>query len=150
MIINDEGLGIIKKWEGCSLVPYLDPIGIPTIGVGSIWSFDGGRVTMDHRQITKAEADGLLKKQLGRTQGFIDRLVSVPVNENQFSALCSLISNIGSGNFQASSLRAKLNRLDYWGASNEFWKWRRAGGRILRGLVLRRKDETELFVKEIL
>ena len=66
-----------------------------------------------------------------------------------YSALCSFIFNVGSGNFQRSTMRMKLNRGDYYGASAEFPKWRKAGGRILKGLVKRRIVERELFDRDL-
>jgi lysozyme len=152
-MINDEGLAIVKKYEGLvdgdpdtpGLDPYLDPINIATIGWGSCWSFNGSRITMDHRSITINEAEHLLRRYCLRAEGSIGRLVKVPLTSNQRSALISFVYNVGSGNFQRSSARMKLNRFDYEGAANEFWKWRRAGGRILRGLVARRKSEARLF-----
>ena len=145
-MINDKGLEIIKRYEGCNLYVYPDPIGIWTIGYGSIYSFDGNRVNRTHRTITEGEATGLLLRECRQAEGSIARLVRVPITSNQRSALISLVYNIGSGNFQASTMRMKLNRQDYIGAANEFWKWRRAGGRILRGLVRRRKSEEMLYV----
>jgi len=145
MRTNEEGLAIIKKYEGCSLKCYLDPIGIPTIGFGSIWGLDHTRLSVHHRDITENEAEFLLKRELNTTERQVASLVRVPLTQNQFSALCCLVYNIGSGRFKSSTIRMKINRKDYTGASNEFWKWRRAGGRILKGLVRRRADEKELF-----
>jgi len=152
-MINEEGLAIIRKYEGLVdgfpdtplLDPYLDPIGIPTIGWGSTYDYHGRRVTMDSRSITKDEAEYLLAREIRRAEMGIGRLVKVSLTSNQRSALTSFVYNVGSGNFQASTMRMKLNRKDYIGAANEFWKWRRAGGRILRGLVARRKSEARLF-----
>jgi len=144
---------IIKKWEGLvdgdpdtpGLDPYLCPVGIPTIGWGSTWSFDGSRVTMDHRPITEDEAQQLLEEEVEKTERYTSGLIKVPLTQNQFDALVSFTYNVGSGRLQGSTLRMKLNRRDYEGASNEFWKWRRGNGIILRGLVLRRAEETILF-----
>jgi lysozyme len=147
MRCNDEGVAIIKKYEGCSLKCYLDPIGIPTIGYGSIWGFDHARLASDHRDITENEAEYLLKRELLTTENAVARLVKSPLTKNQFSAVCCLVYNVGSGKFKSSTIRMKLNRKDFTGASNEFWKWRRANGQILRGLVNRRKKEKELFLK---
>ncbi len=152
-LINEQGIAIIKKWEGlvdgkpdtAGLDPYLCPAGVPTIGWGSIWGIDGTRVTMAHRPITEEEAQYLLQRELRQTETYVAKLVGVPVTLNQFSALCSLTYNIGSGRFQTSTMRMKLNRSDYNGAGDEFWKWRRANGRILQGLVNRRKEEHELY-----
>ena len=57
---------------------------------------------------------------------------------------------VGLGNLQASTLRAKLNRGEYEGAANEFPKWRKAGGRVLAGLVRRRADEKNLFMADVI
>lgn len=147
MRCNDAGIEIIKKYEGCSLRCYLDPIGIPTIGYGSIWGLDHSRLDRSHRDITGDEAEYLLKRELLTTENAVARLVRSPLTENQFSAVCCLVYNVGSGKFRSSTIRMKLNRKNYEGAANEFWKWRRAGGKILRGLVRRRKEEELLFLK---
>jgi|TARA_R110002110_G_scaffold6647_3_gene33307 lysozyme len=145
---NEQGIAIIKKYEGCSLRCYLDPIGIPTIGYGSIWGLDHARLASTHRDITEDEAEHLLKRELRTTENAVARLVAQPLTINQFSAVCCLVYNVGSGKFKSSTIRMKLNRKDFTGASNEFWKWRRAGGKILRGLVRRRAEEKELFDAE--
>jgi lysozyme len=154
MITNEQGLEIIKTFEGLvdgdpntpGLEPYRCPSRIPTIGYGSTYYYTGNRVTMDDPAITEEEAESLLAFGMRVTENCVARLVRVPVTINQFSALVSLVYNIGSGNFQSSTLRMKLNRLDYIGASNEFWKWRRSRGIILNGLVRRRECEKQLFL----
>ena len=148
MRCNDEGVNLIKKYEGCSLRTYLDPIGICTIGFGSTYGLVGNRLDSSHRDITENEAEYLLKRELRSTENAVARMVSSSLTSNQFSALCCLVYNVGSGNFRRSTMLMKLNRKDFQGAANEFWKWRRAGGRILRGLVRRRAEETKLFVKQ--
>ena len=144
-MINAKGLEIIKRYEGCSLNVYRDPIGIWTIGYGSIFGLDLNRVDRSHRAITEDEATSLLFRECQEAERAIARLVRVQLTSNQVSALISLVFNVGSGNFQRSTMRMKLNRRDYIGAANEFWKWRRAGGRILKGLVRRRASEEQLF-----
>lgn len=145
LAINAVGAAIIKKSEGCSLTPYLCPADVPTIGWGSIWRLDGTRVQITDPAITQAEADLLFTREVNHVACDVLRLCKVPVNVNQLSALVSFTYNVGIGNFKSSTLRMKLNRGDYEGAANEFWKWRRANGVILRGLVLRRKLEENLF-----
>ena len=145
MTINAAGLAIIKHFEGFSHMPYRDVINLPTIGYGSIWGLDGARLTITHREITMAEGEWLLLRMLQQTERAVRRLVHPPLSENQFSALVSFTYNVGSGNLQCSTLRMKLNRMDLAGAANEFPKWRRAGGRILRGLVRRRAEERQLW-----
>ena len=82
-----------------------------------------------------------LQHELTHIEYDVSRLIQVPLTENQFGALISFTYNVGSGNLKASTLRQKLNRGDFDGASLEFPKWRRAGGKILRGLVRRRIAE---------
>jgi lysozyme len=148
MRCNDEGVNLIKKYEGCSLSVYLDPINICTIGFGSTYGLVGNRLDSSHRDITEDEAEYLLKRELRSTENAVARMVKTPLTANQFSAVCCLVYNIGSGRFRSSTMKMKLNRKDFQGAANEFWKWRRAGGQILRGLVRRRAEETRLFVKQ--
>ena len=144
--INEAGLEIIKRFEGWRSSPYLCAAARPTIGWGSCWDDKGDPVTLDHPSITKEQGEHLLKREVRHVEKAIRRSVKTFLNENQFSACCSLAYNIGSGNFFRSSLRQKLSRGDIEGASNEFPKWRRAGGRILKGLVIRRGFERRLFL----
>jgi len=147
MHINEPGLGIIKVFEGWSAHPYLDPIGIPTIGYGSIWGLDGKRVTLDHPPLTEAQGEDLLRRVLAHTEAAVARLVGADLTGNEFSALVSFTYNVGAGNLQRSTLRMKLNRGERMAAAEEFPKWRRAGGRIMRGLVRRRVEEQRLFLR---
>lgn len=148
MNINEVGLGIIKRFEGWSSKVYRCPAGISTIGYGSIWDANGDRVTMAHPPITKKHGSMLLRREITHVERAIGKLIKVPLTLNEFSALCSITYNIGSGNFQASTLRRKINMGDYIGAADEFPKWRKAGGRILGGLVRRRAAERNLFLEE--
>lgn len=148
------GYNLIKTWEGLvdgdpntpGLDPYLCPADVPSIGYGSTWNLEGERVTMETLPITEAEAQFLLEREVQETERWVSRLIKVLLNQNQFDALVSFTYNLGSGRLQQSTLRMKLNRGDYYGASQEFWKWRRANGIILKGLVLRRAQETSLFL----
>ena len=143
--INEAGLGIIKSFEGWSSSAYRCPANRWTIGWGSTWDIKGNPVTASHPDIDEATGTALLRRELRHVEGAINRLIRVPLNANQFSSLCSFAFNVGTGNLQNSTLRSKLNRGEYDGASHEFPKWRRAAGKILKGLVLRRIAELELF-----
>jgi GH24 family phage-related lysozyme (muramidase) len=147
-VINKEGIELIESFEGFSSEPYKDVAGIWTIGVGSIYGLNGKRVKADHRHISKQEALQLMKRDLKRTEVRISQLVNVPVTQNQFAALCSFVYNVGSGAFQRSTARMKLNRSDYEGCANEFLRWKYAGKRSIPGLLRRRKAERELFLSE--
>ncbi|MAZ68785.1 MAG: hypothetical protein CMG49_05410 [Candidatus Marinimicrobia bacterium] len=145
MKINAEGLNIIKHFEGFSPTVYLCPANRWTIGYGSTWDKQRKPVTKSHPPITEEDGEYLLRQELDHCYYAIDKLVTAEITENMHSALCSFIFNVGSGNFQSSTMRMKLNRGNYEGASAEFPKWRRAGGKILQGLVRRRTMERELF-----
>tara|TARA_R100001443_G_scaffold73093_1_gene81063 strand:- start:359 stop:802 length:444 start_codon:yes stop_codon:yes gene_type:complete len=146
MRINEIGLNLIKTFEGFRSEPYFCSAMVPTIGYGSTWSFDGSRVTLHHSPITKDEAEILLLREIRNSEKAVDRLIKVELNENEHSALQSFVYNLGSGRLQSSTLRRKINRGDFEGAADEFPKWRRAGGKILKGLVLRRAAERKLFL----
>ena len=146
MKINQEGLDIIKSFEGYSSSVYLCPAKRWTIGYGSTWDKNGKSVTKDHLDITEEEGEFLLRRELKHCDQALAWLVTSELNENMYSALCSFVFNVGSGNFQRSTMRMKLNRGSYDGAADEFPKWRRAGGRILKGLVRRRQAEKNLFL----
>ena len=143
--INAAGLYVIQQSEGYSASVYRCPADRWTIGYGSTWDIHGAAIKKDQPDITKDEGEALLRRELAHVENSVRTLIKVPLNENQFSAVCSLAYNIGTGNLQSSTLRSKLNRMDYSGASDEFPKWRRASGKIMRGLVKRRAIEQELF-----
>ena len=138
---------MIKHHEGFVRKPYQDPIGLWTVGVGHLIG-DGKSLSKEWKGkvLTEEEVDELLFEDLERFEIGIQRLTKVPLTQSQFDALVSFSFNVGLGNFQSSTLRSKLNRGDYEGASNEFPKWRKAGGKILPGLVKRRADERALFL----
>lgn len=146
MRINVVGLDIVKAFESLSLVPYLDPDGVPTIGWGAIYGLNGARVTMAHPAINEAQADALLERDTAIAARAVMRLIAAPLTEGQFSGLGSFTFNVGGGRLQSSTLRMMLNRCDYDGAADEFPKWRRSGGVIRRGLVRRREAERALFL----
>ena len=146
MRINETGLNLIKTFEGFRSEPYFCSAMVATIGYGSTWSFDGSRVTLSHPRINKAEAEKLLLREIRNSEKAVDRLIKIELNENEHSALQSFVYNLGSGRLQSSTLRRKINRGDFEGAADEFPKWRRAGGKILKGLVLRRAAERKLFL----
>lgn len=139
--INQRGLELIKKFEGLSLRAYRDPVGIWTIGYGHTGP-EVGRGDV----ITRTEAERLLRSDLDRFESSVQRLVKVPLNSNQFSALVSFTYNVGAGNLGKSTLLKLLNRRNYQGAADQFPKWVYGGGKVLSGLVRRRREERALFL----
>jgi len=148
MKISNNGLNLIKEFEGLSLKPYLDAVNIPTIGFGNTYYEDGTKVTLKDKPITEQRATELLEFIANKTfSENINKVVKVPLSQNQFDALVSFAYNIGNKNFNWSTLLKKLNLSDYIGTSQEFGRWNQANGKILNGLVLRRQKEKELFLK---
>ena len=144
--MTDEGLDLIKLYEGYSSSPYLCPANHWTIGYGAIWGMDDKRVTEDHPDINEDQADYLLRRDVKKSEMTVLRHIRVPLEDGQFNALCSFVFNLGSGALQSSTLRRKINRGDYIGAANEFPRWVFAGGRKLKGLVRRREHERLMFI----
>lgn len=141
MKISKKGLDLIKHFEGLELKAYKDSVGVVTIGYGST----GPHVSMG-MVITQDQAEALLKQDVSRFEKGVSDLVQVPLNQNQFDALVSFSFNLGLGNLKSSTLLRKLNSLDYSGAANEFTRWNKAGGVVLKGLTRRREAEKVLFL----
>jgi lysozyme len=144
--ISEKGINLIKHFEGCHLKPYRDPIGLYTIGWGHLIG-DGKSLPIEwFRELTQDEADELLKKDLVRFERGVERLCPFNLTQPRFDALVSFAFNLGLGNLQASTLRRKHNRSDVLGAANEFPRWNKAGGKVLRGLTRRREAEKALYL----
>lgn len=145
MTTGKKGIDLIKKYEGISLKPYLCPANIPTIGYGSTIYPDGTKVSMKDAPITKDRAEEILKFVLTTFERAVNKLVTVPITQNQFDALVSFTYNVGGVHLADSTLLKMLNNGDYAGASEQFGRWAKAGGKTLPGLVARRGSEKELF-----
>lgn len=142
--ISQLGINLIKRYEGFSSKAYLCPAGVWTIGYGHTKSADLLRAK--GLEISEEEGEELLKHDIKIFERAVRRLVKVDLTQNQFDALVSFTFNLGAGNLKKSTLLRKLNTGDYEGAAEEFPKWVRANGRILGGLVTRRKEERALFL----
>lgn len=145
MHISDKGLKLIRHFEGCSLRPYLDPIGLLTIGVGHlITKEDANKYSIG---ITSQEADNLLRHDCRKAETAIGKLITIPLTQGEFDGLVSFTFNLGAGALRRSTLRMRLNRdEDRLSVADEFRKWTRAGGHVLPGLIRRREAERELFL----
>lgn len=141
-----KDLNIIKEFEGLRLNSYDDGIGVFTVGYGTIRYPNGNRVKRGD-EITLEQAEQYLRHDLSNFEDTVNSLVKVPLTQNQFDALTSLVYNIGSGAFSKSTLLKKLNAKDYKGAADQFLVWNKAGGKTLQGLVNRRAKERQLFLK---
>lgn len=147
MNISQEGLDLIKQFEGFSASPYPDVAKIATIGYGTTKYPSGQPVRLSDAKCTKEQAETWLQNALESFISDLNRLVKVQVAQSQFDALCSLIYNIGTSNFSTSTLLKKLNKQDP-SVADEFLRWNIAGGKIVEGLTNRRKQERALFLKK--
>ncbi len=136
---NAEGVAIIKEYEGLHLTPYLCPAKVWTIGYGHTRTVRAGMA------VTREEALALLDEDLRVFERAVQRLVTVPINDNQFSALVSFVFNVGIANFERSTLLKLLNRAWYEQVPAQLTRWSRAGGEILGGLARRRAAEAQLW-----
>jgi lysozyme len=140
MILSENGLKLIESFEGCRLDAYLDQVGIPTIGYGRIYGVRMGD------KCTQEQAEEWLSEDVKNSEDVVNDLVEVPLTQNQFDALVDFVYNLGSGNFEKSTLLRRLNKGDYQGASQQFEVWNRAGGFVRDGLTRRRLAEKKLFL----
>ena len=145
--LNQDTLELIKSFEGWYPKAYKDPVGIWTIGYGHTDMAGPPKVT-PNLTLTREEGEELLRRDLKKYQAGVERLVKVSLNDNQYGALVSFTYNLGEGNLGKSTLLRKLNQGDYIGASKEFAKWDKAGGKVLKGLTRRREAERVLFLKK--
>lgn len=142
MIITNEGINLIKKFEGLKLEAYLCPAGVWTIGYGHTKGVKKGD------KITQLEADNLLKEDLSSFEKGVTSLIKSNINQNQFDALVSFAFNLGLVNLKNSTLLKKVNsNPDDRTIVDEFIKWIYAGGKPLEGLKRRRQAEAYLYFK---
>jgi lysozyme len=141
---SKNGLNLIKKFEGLRLDAYLDAVQIPTIGYGTIVYPNGVRVKLGDK-CTEAQAEQYLTFKLNQFEADIKRMVKVSLKAQQFDALVSFVYNLGPTNFSKSTLLKKINLKEFDSAAEEFLKWNKAGGKVLKGLTRRREAEKELF-----
>lgn len=137
--INKSGIELIKEFEGLRLKAYLCPAKILTIGYGHT------KTTQKDMVITKEQAEDLLKKDLEYFEKEVSRLVTVPLNENEFSALVCFTFNVGVGNLEGSTLLRLLNRGWYEQVPAQFMRWNKSNGQELGGLSRRRSAEARLW-----
>jgi len=139
MNISNEGLSLIKKFEGCELDAYKCAAGVPTIGYGSTHGIEMGM------SISRARAEELLLEDIAKFEDHVNNNVKVPLNQNQFDAMVSWTFNLGGGNLKSSTLLKVLNSSDYTDVHNQIKRWNKANGKVLEGLIRRREAEALLF-----
>jgi lysozyme len=157
MNVSDKLIHMLKHHEGVRFKPYRCPALLWTIGVGHVIDPNHGRVPLADRKqlsipagwdrvLTSEEVDGILRSDLARFERGVHTYCGSDLTQGQFDGLVSFAFNLGLGTLQRSTLRQKVLRGDMEGAAEEFLKYTKAGGKVLKGLVNRRNDERALFL----
>lgn len=150
MKTSEKGIALIKKFEGFRAKPYLCSAGVPTIGYGTTRYNNNKRVTLADRPITEERATEILLKQLEPREFVINQNVKKELTQDQFDALVSFLYNVGSENFLNSTLLKVINKTPKsLQVEKEFSKWIYAGKKQIKGLILRRNEETNLYFSRI-
>lgn len=139
MKISQDGLDLIKHFEGFYPEAYLCPAKVWTIGYGHTGGVERGDV------VTEEEASALLDVDLDEAEHAVNQLVTVELEQCQFDALVSFTFNCGAGSLKESTLLRLLNQGGYEGARQQFARWNKANGKVLPGLTNRRAAEAEMF-----
>ena len=144
--VSDSLFNLISSLEGFYSIPYWDRTGY-SVGYGSQYNWDENRPVQKTDIIDKATAKRWLLNEAQQNYTLVQRLVNVPINDNQLTALSSFTYNVGETAFKESTLLSLLNS----GASlqrvaDEFNRWIYSGGIINKGLEARRAKERALFL----
>jgi len=140
--ISDKGLRLIKLFESISLIPYLCPAGIPTISIGCTYYPDGTKIKMTDPPISEARATEIFLNVIKHYEHSVDSFCRDDINQNQFDALVSFCYNLGAGSLKSSTLLKKVNADPNDPLiKDEFLKWNKCHGKVLKGLTERRKVE---------
>lgn len=142
MKISQQGIDLIKSFEGLVLKAYRCPANILTIGYGHTGDVKEGQT------VTQIEAENLLKVDLKKFEDGVKTAVKIKLSQPQFDALVSFSFNVGLSAFVSSTLLNKLNHNDIMSAANEFLRWNKANNVVLPGLTRRREAERQLFLSE--
>ncbi len=160
MKVSAAAIDMIKSHEGVRTKPYRCPALLWTVGCGHVIDPTHAAVKYEERRnlqipdgwdrtLTMGEVDAILAQDLGRFERGVARLCPAALgHQGRFDALVSFAFNVGLGSLQRSGLRMKTNRGEFEEAADEFLKWTKAGGRVLPGLVKRRRDERALYMAE--
>jgi lysozyme len=138
-----QAYDLIKQFEGLRLQRYFDVDGYGTIGYGHLCHPNDGLIN-----ISKETAENLLEQDVMSAACSVIRLTDVYLNDDQYSALIDFVYNLGPGSYQRSTLRQKINRKQFKDIYDEFRKWVYGNGKIIPGLLTRRKTEAYMFVRD--
>ena len=139
MKISQEGIDLIKHFEGCELESYRCSANVLTIGYGTT------KNVVEGMKISQHQAEELLMKDLEEFEEYVEDLIDVKLDQHQFDALVAWTYNLGPTNLKTSTLRKVLNKGAYDDVPEQMKRWNKAGGQVLKGLVRRRAAEALLF-----
>ena len=139
MKISENGLELIKKFEGCETTAYQDSVGVWTIGFGHTKGVEEGQTC------SIEDAESMLANEMDEYEGYINNMVKVDLQQHEFDALVAWGYNLGPPNLGESTMLKVLNGGQFDRVPEEMNRWTRAGGKILEGLVRRRQAESLMF-----
>lgn len=142
MKISEEGKALIKKFEGCELTAYQDAVDVWTIGYGHTKKVCKGDC------ITQEDADKMLEEELTEYEGYVNDMVTVDLQQNEFDSLVAWTYNLGPSNLKSSTMLKEINAKNFARVPSEMRRWNKAGGKTLDGLIRRREAESLLFMNE--
>jgi lysozyme len=139
---------LCRRYEGYRAKPYLCPAGVPTIGYGSTYYADKRKVTLEDPPMEEGAARALLMVELEHTYlpGVLRNCPVLATNERRCNAIVDYAYNLGVGRLQTSTLKRKINAQDWDGVQEQLMLWTKGGGKVLPGLVARRKAECLLVI----
>jgi lysozyme len=143
--ITDALMELVKYFEGYYSKAYKCPAGVWTIGWGTTVYPDGKKVKSGDT-CTKEIADKWLRYDLHSAEEAVRKAVKIKISDAQFSALVSFAYNVGNGGMRNSTLIKELNAQFYGAAGEQFMRWNKGGGKVLKGLTRRRLAEREMFM----
>lgn len=154
MKMSGQGLALLTQWEGFKTTVYKDVAGHPTIGVGHLLTKDelssgkiniNGEIIKIHNGITQQQVVDLLGQDLRRYEETVRNCTTTKLEQHQFDALVSFCFNVGQGAFKNSTLLKRVNVKNFNDVPYQFSRWNKAGGRVIKGLINRRKNEIKLW-----
>ena len=151
--VPQAAIDLAKRFEGFCRVPKSDPDrAYPYVCPAGFWTIGYGHLCdSKHRPITMEEGEAYLAVDMAyalrATLRFCPVLATEP--EGRLAAIVDFTFNLGAGRLQTSTLRRRINQMDWAGAALELRKWVHGGGRVLPGLVARRQAEIALMSQQI-
>ena len=139
---SQEGISLIKSFEGCELTAYRCSADVPTIGYGHTAGVSDGDTC------TQEEAETMLAEDLVEFEDYVKNYVESELEQNEFDALVAWTYNLGPANLKESTMLKELNSGNFEEVPRQMKRWNRAGGEVLDGLIRRREAESRLFKGE--